>query len=320
MSKLKLNILVTYPYFSQEKKYKKFFREGLLDDDQYRIILDSGAYSVWNSPNNFPSIDIDKYCSFLDEWNFMKWRAVQLDVFGNPEQTKKNYRIFRERGYDVFPVFTRGDNLEFLEEIYNYTDYIMFGGIVIGGKNRNYVKWFHENNKGRKAHYLGFVNTKFLKAIKPYSCDSHSFMFCNKMGIFNYYDFQGNVPCFRYDQFRKKFDDKILFYLKKIGMKDKEIAYLLEKKENWKGSNKDILIGQYSIKDYHYKGINPFTFYSVVSHILRAIEFEKKCNVRIYFACTWCLNLEILLSAWYYIRDELWPKLEDQKRRLTQKL
>ena len=57
--KLKLNILIAYPYFNNQ------ILETLKNADiDYNLIIDSGAYSVWNSGK---TITLDEYCSFLDK-------------------------------------------------------------------------------------------------------------------------------------------------------------------------------------------------------------------------------------------------------------
>ncbi len=134
MSKsVKLNILVAFPYFSQQ--VYRFLMDK--DPSTFRLIVDSGAFTAWNTGKH---ISMEDYCKFLktipSHWEY---KAVQLDVYGNPEQTYTNYLRMLDAGYkDVMPVFTRGDTIERLEEFYSYTDYIMFGGIAIGGENKNY--------------------------------------------------------------------------------------------------------------------------------------------------------------------------------------
>ena len=133
MSKLnKLNILVAFPYFSQSI-FKSLSEK---DPSTFRLIVDSGAFTAWNTGKN---INFNDYLKFLktipNNWDY---KAVQLDVFGNAEATYINYIKMLQLGFkDIMPVFTRGDSLERLEEFYTYTDYIMFGGIVIGGENKN---------------------------------------------------------------------------------------------------------------------------------------------------------------------------------------
>lgn len=161
----RLNILVAFPYATAD--VLAVLRENR---DRINLIIDSGAFTAWNTGKD---IRLDDYCKFLDSIQDLRpFHAVQLDVFGDPEASAANYNIMRSRGYDVMPVFTRGETADKLDELYEHTDYIMFGGIVIGGSNRNYIKWFVETNKGRKAHWLGFVKMPFILKYKPESVDS----------------------------------------------------------------------------------------------------------------------------------------------------
>lgn len=258
--KLNLNILIAYPYFKQS--HLDLFKNT---DIEYNLIIDSGAYSVWNSGKK---ITLDEYCSFLDRISkeIKITKAVQLDVFGDPEKTLKNYDIMLERGYDVMPVFTRGDTLETLEYFYSKTDYIMFGGIVIGGKNTNYIKWFVENNKGRKAHWLGFTNLKFIKYFKPYSVDSSTMLVAGPAyGRLELFNFEGGTYNIDFRK-KKKLNSKDFFLLDRNGIPRSKINKYLDKMRiNFS-------------KDEYFYNIN------IKTHILRDIYVENKFNTKIYKA------------------------------------
>lgn len=278
--KLKLNILIAYPYFNNQ------ILETLKNADiDYNLIIDSGAYSVWNSGK---TITLDEYCSFLDKISkeIKITKAVQLDVFGNPEQTIINYDKMLQRGYDVMPVFTRGDTLETLEYFYSKTDYIMFGGIVIGGKNTNYIKWFIENNKGRKAHWLGFANNKFVKYFKPYSVDSSTMLISGQgFGRLDLYNFKGGFHTFSLRDLKKK--NKTLsaidyYYLDKNRVPKSKINQYL-------GSMKmDFLQKSY------------FNEVSWKSYILRDLFIENTQDTRMYKAMSGSLRLQLLIK---YFKD-----------------
>lgn len=175
-STAKLNVLVAFPYFSQSTREELEQNRG-----SYRLIVDSGAFTAWNSGK---TIDLDAYCRFLDSIEHLRpFHAIQLDVFGDPEASQRNFETMVSRGYDVMPVFTRGESVERLEELYAATDYIMFGGIVTGGKNRNYIKWFTRVNGNRKAHWLGFVKMDFIKKFRPESVDSSTWVNGARYGL-----------------------------------------------------------------------------------------------------------------------------------------
>lgn len=265
----KLNILVAFPYFS------KAVYENLLNRDPstFRLIVDSGAFTAWNTGKQ---INFDDYLKFLktipSSWDF---KAVQLDVFGEPEQTYVNYHKMLDAGFnDIMPVFTRGDTLERLEEFYSHTDYIMFGGIVIGGENKNYVKWFCEQNKGRKVHWLGFVNMPFIKHYKPTSVDSSTWNNGQRFGNLQYYVGNGNLKSSNRRKFANKPDATIIYFLKKCGFTDLDISNLANQ-QAWEG-------GTTQPNTKSMRGLA--SFITVTNHVKRAIEVEKNLGTKIYLA------------------------------------
>ena len=265
----KLNLLVAFPYFS------KSIYELLLtkDPDSFRLIIDSGAFTAWNTGKQ---ILLDDYANFLKtipkQWEY---KTVQLDVYGNPEQTYINYLKMLDMGFkDIMPVFTRGDTIERLEEFYSYTDYIMFGGIAVGGENSNYVKWFCEMNKKRKAHWLGFVNMAFIKHYKPFSVDSSSLYSAQRYGNLQYYVGNGNLKTIHRTELYKKPPAQVIEYLKKLNFTMKDIA-LLAHQDAWEGGASPPKTGKV-------RGMA--SFMNVTSHLKRAIEVEKHLKTKIYLA------------------------------------
>lgn len=277
-----LNILVAYPYF--KKKIVDFLKAQR--SNTYRLIVDSGAFTAWNIGK---TIKLDEYCRFLDSIECLRpFNAVQLDVFGDPEKTWKNFLVMKQRGYDVMPVFTRGDTLERLEEMYSYTDYIMFGGITIGGKNLNYVKWFMEKNKGRKIHWLGFCNVDFIKHYQPQSVDSSSWASGSRYGNVHFYKgFGATVSANR----RKLFTmpDKQLFELaKKSGIKVEEMAMLREA-ESWIETTK--------VPSMKRPEKGTAKMIGTISYVHRAADLEKNLGTRFYLAAAAAHQLEMIFAA-----------------------
>lgn len=265
----KLNILVAFPYFSK-RIYEKL---NTLDPNSFRLIVDSGAFTAWNTGK---VISMDEYAKFLktipSHWDY---KAVQLDVYGDPEQTYINYMKMLDMGFtDIMPVFTRGDSLERLEEFYRYTDYIMFGGIAIGGENKNYVKWFCEMNKGRHAHWLGFVNIPFIKHYKPYSVDSSSLYSGQRFGNLQYYVGAGQLKSINRTEFYKMPPQSVVSAITKLGFSIKDIATLANQ-QAWEG-------GAHPPNSKSIRGLSAFI--TVTNHVKRAIEVEKNLGTKIYLA------------------------------------
>jgi len=265
----KLNILIAFPYFSQANYANLMAR----DPSSFRLIVDSGAFTAWNTGKK---ILMEDYCKFLktvpSHWDY---KAVQFDVYGDPEKTYTNYYKMLDMGFtDVMPVFTRGDTVERLDEFYTHTNYIMFGGIAIGGSNRNYVKWFNQVNKGRDTHWLGFVNMPFIKHYKPYSVDSSSLFSAARFGNLQYYVGQGNLKSVHRTDFVKKPDRVVIDSLVKTGFTHQEIA-LLANQDAWEGSSAP------------YDGVNIrglASFMTITSHVKRAVEIERNIGTKVYLA------------------------------------
>lgn len=263
-----VNILIAFPYFKKDIfEYLK-----TIPKTAYRLIVDSGAFTAWNIGK---VINLDDYCRFLDSIDILRpFNAVQLDVFGEPDATWKNFLIMKQRGYDVMPVFTRGDTLERLEEMYSYTDYIMFGGITVGGKNLNYVKWFMEKNKGRKIHWLGFCNVDFVKFYKPHSIDSSSWASGGRFGNIPFYSGFGKSVAVNRKQLLTTPDPKIYKLAKRSGITKSEVA-LLQKAESWTNAwNFDL----------HKPVKGAANFFSAVCSVHRALDIEKHLGTRFYLA------------------------------------
>lgn len=265
----KLNILVAFPYFSNQ--IMRFLDSK--DPDSFRLIVDSGAFTAWNTGKE---VNFDAYCQFLKSLpKSWEYNAVQLDVYGDPEKTYVNYHRMLDLGFDkIMPVFTRGDTLERLEEFYTYTDYIMFGGIAIGGENRNYVKWFCEVNKGRKAHWLGFVNVPFLKHYKPYSVDSSSLYSGQRFGNLQYYSGAGQLKSVNRKEFHARPSQAVVQAIVKAGFSMQDVLNLA-KQDSWEG-------GAQPPNSKSTRGLAAYI--TVTNHVRRAFEVEKNLGTKIYLA------------------------------------
>lgn len=287
-SKPKLNILIAYPYFSKsvEAELKN------LDRSDYRLIVDSGAFTAWNSGKE---IKLDEYCSFLKTIEYLKPDLiVQLDVFGDPEQSWKNFLEMQKRGFhNVCPVFTRGDTLEMLEEMYTYTDYIFFGGIVVGGKNHEYVQWFLSKNKGRKCHWLGFVKSDFMKKYKPESVDSSSWNTPSRYGNLALYDGFGNLKSMKREDFKKPPTAKTRKLLHTTGI-PMSMAKQLQNDEAWRIKTKE---------GWWQQGTETSYLISTIAHIKRAMAAERMLGTKIYLAACQEIQLRMLIRAYKIITE-----------------
>jgi hypothetical protein len=282
-----LNILVAYPYFAPD--VVKFFED--IPRESFSLIVDSGAFTAWNTGKE---ITMDGYCKFLDSIAHLRpFHAVQLDVFGDPEASWKNFLIMKERGYDVMPVFTRGEDLTMLEKMYELTDYIMFGGVVIGRGNRNYVKWFLERNKDRDAHWLGFVDMDFIKHYRPRSVDSSSWQSAARFGNVALYKGDGMIKTVSKKKFAVRPPKSLIDLFHKNGFSEREMS-ILRFNESW------ICNGKHKGKfdpDCFEDQRSSAQMVSSIAHVRRSIEVERNIGTKIYLACGNRIQVELLYGA-----------------------
>lgn len=161
-----LNILISYAY------YNKQIDEYLSSlDINLRLVVDSGAFTVWKKGKE---IALKDYCKFLNSIKMKPWRYFNLDVIGDPEKTNINYDIMLKEGFNPIPIFTRGEDPAMLDKYYETSDVVGLGGLVGTKGNKDAVKRIMKRTYGRKVHWLGFTNLQFLKYYRPYMCDSSS--------------------------------------------------------------------------------------------------------------------------------------------------
>lgn len=227
-----LNVLVAYPYWG--KNVEKYL--GQLEKGDFRLMVDSGAFTAWNLGKK---ITLEDYGLFLESISHHRpFHAIQLDVFGHPDASYANFLEMRKRGYDVMPVFTRGESLERLEFFYTVTDYILFGGIVTGMQNREYVKWFLRQNKGRKAHWLGFVNIPFIARYQPESVDASSWTACLRWGHIHINRKNGTIGTLRRNDFLSRPKREVVEEIISMGFSYQDIENLA-KPEAWVNKGTD---------------------------------------------------------------------------------
>jgi hypothetical protein len=162
-SAISCNLLVASLYLNE--KAIRFLMSKNPDD--YRLLIDSGAFSVSNSG---ATINLDEYIKMLKALpDTLNARAIQLDVIGNPAQTKVNYHKMLDAGLNPIPVFQRGAPLEDLEHYFKYSDYVMLAG---GRTDQGYMKEVAAAATNRKVHWLGCTRLDVLKEFEPWSADS----------------------------------------------------------------------------------------------------------------------------------------------------
>lgn len=224
----KLNCLVAYPYCSPDLmgKMKRF------PQDRLRFLLDCGAFTAWQTGKK---IELDDYCKFVETCDPKPWRYFSLDVIGDAEKTAANFEKMLQRGFKPVPIYTPGEDKTAIEYFYSKSDVVGFGGIngFKGNKRKGYVNGIMTAAKGRRVHLLGFTNMDYIKAYKPYMCDSSSWEAGARFGAVNLYLGQGKFKLIKKTDFKNKFSDEIFNRIKWMGID----PYSMSKMKNWHGGN-----------------------------------------------------------------------------------
>lgn len=100
-----LNILVSFPYLPG---FRRSLEAKALTGKR---MLDSGAFSAWNSGK---TIDIEAL--FAEQQNNEWDECVALDVVGNPSESYRNAVAMKQRGSRAYPVFHYGEPWELLKD------------------------------------------------------------------------------------------------------------------------------------------------------------------------------------------------------------
>lgn len=222
-----LNILISYVYYT--KQMEDFLISSNIN---YRLVIDSGAFTSWKMGKE---IKLNDYCNFLNKMKIKPWRYFTLDVVGDPEQTNINYQLMLDRGFNPIPIFTKGENLDMIDEYYKTSDVVAFGGFVNQKGVENTIKKVMRKVDGRKVHLLGFTKLNFLKHYHPYMCDSSSCSSLKRYGNGIIYLGNGKTKTISKKDFIKKPNKEIIQSFNKWNIDYRKFS----KKENWNRKNLD---------------------------------------------------------------------------------
>lgn len=175
-----LNLLVAYPYVNERVLTAMRRLAGTA-----RFLIDSGAFTAFRTGR---PILLDDYCRFIERLPVAPWRYFNLDVIGDAAASDRNYQTMLDRGLHPMPIFTRGAPLDALDRMYQTTDVVGIGGLVVAhNRPHRYVKAVMRHLAGRHAHLLGFVEPSWTQYLKPFSCDASSFTRANRYGYVDVY-------------------------------------------------------------------------------------------------------------------------------------
>jgi len=215
--------LVAYPYMNPQ-----VIESLRAVGPALRFVLDSGAFTAWKAGK---PIQLDDYCRFLERLPIKPWRYFTLDVIGNPDGTLRNYETMLARGFKPVPIFTRGEDPSVLDDYYKTSDVVGVGGLVGTPGNKGFVRGIMGHVKDRKVHWLGFTNVDFLKAYRPYMCDSSTWESGARYGTLRLYMGKAKFVTLNKSQFQYRPPPAVLNRIRSLGVNPFRLARL----DEWHG-------------------------------------------------------------------------------------
>jgi len=157
--------------------------------ENFDIIVDSGAFSVWNSGKSMSRDDLLSFYKYILAFRSERIHFINLDVIPGergrkptPQEAEEackggldNYLFFKKNGINPLPVFHEDDNFEYLEIFKNETDYIAISPANDSSKQRRML-WLDKVYSNLKANYkthgLAATAVPLLERYPFYSVDS----------------------------------------------------------------------------------------------------------------------------------------------------
>jgi len=236
ISKYAKNRLISYAYESSIKKYIEIYskyHQNSLDLADYSLLIDSGAYSVWNSGK--PPISREKYAEFceqlletivnlpfkciefinLDQIPGIKNEPLTIDQIKEAEEKSwENYIWLNSRVQNMLPVFHQGDGFNYIAEIEKYT--LRYCVSPANDKSVSQrMLWiqdvFRFANVNFQPHGLGFSNTSLAKANPWFSFDASTHALRAGFGVVMYAN-ENNLIDIVFSDVRKSEDTGTHFY------------------------------------------------------------------------------------------------------------
>ncbi len=185
-----LNILASYAYLGKSQKFtEKLFQ--LSSSGTINVMIDSGAFTLFNAKQKSSWLNLDAYCDFLFKYGHLSEKYVMLDVIGNDEASKANYEIMVSRGLNPMFVFTMADkDFIYLKHAAIRNEHVcVAGGVTTKGDWM--TKRFQDvySKTQCKIHGLGYVTYPKIFQLPLHSVDSSSWIQASQVyGILPYFD------------------------------------------------------------------------------------------------------------------------------------
>lgn len=230
-----LNILISFAYAGLSKRFNDTAL-GYSQDERINLMIDSGAFTIYNAKTKNKKLNLDSYCNYLEEAQSNVEKYVMLDVIKNEKETKNNYQIMLDRGFNPMYVFTEYDNnWSYLKDAVKNNKHLCVAGGV-SNKGKWMLKRYQEVYKNTNAliHALGFVSYPNMYKLPIHSVDSSSWIQSGqRFGSICYFD--NGIKCLHYKDYltqKKKLPYKLQLILENLQITPNEFIDL----NNHKGS------------------------------------------------------------------------------------
>lgn len=172
-------LMCSYHYFKNIDIFEFFKELGYIP----KVMLDSGAYSAWNSGKQ---IDLDKYIEYIKRNEKYIWRYICLDKVGDTNASYEAWKEMKNRGLNPIPVFHYNGDEAILEKYIAAGEPLVALGGTVPIKNKYAVAewarmlcWTYPETR---FHLLGSASRKILDHCDLDSADAATWIIGAFMG------------------------------------------------------------------------------------------------------------------------------------------
>lgn len=263
---IKIPVLMSYAYM---RNMNEKVIDNVFTNNNIKILLDCGAFTALNSGKE---IKLDDYMQFIRKYEKYIYRYIALDVIGDVKKTEYNLKEMLRNGFKPMPVHIRGDSEKRMNELFEMSDYVAFGGLKrprAGHCPKEYVKLKMKWAAGRKVHWLGYTKLDMLCTFTPTSCDSSNITGSLRFGSMAFYhDNNNKMTMYTYDDIIRKFPKN------------------MEKLITWRGFDPSMLFDNEFWHHGSRTGLNLSWTISANSFIRYTLDLKKYLNIDYFLAVT----------------------------------
>jgi len=172
-----LNVLISYAYLYGQQPFIDFVKEQTMNGT-INLMIDSGAFTKFNSKAAMSHINVEDYCKFLHEWKRYAEKYVMLDVIGNRELSVRNYEYMLDNGLNPMFVVTAFDNnFEYVRKaVERNPDICVAGGATCKSAwvIKRYQDVYRQTYGKARMHALGYYTFPNMLRLNLRSMDSSS--------------------------------------------------------------------------------------------------------------------------------------------------